>query len=53
MKISKDMLDIICIFEQIIDYKFKNKEYILEALTHRSYSNENKKYNFKFNNFNI
>ena len=46
MKISKDMLDSICKFEQIIDYKFKNKEYILEALTHSSYSNENKKYNF-------
>ena len=28
------------------DYKFNNKEYILEALTHSSYSNENKKYNF-------
>ena len=46
MKISKDMLDNICKFEEIIDYKFKNKEYILEALTHSSYSNENKKYNF-------
>lgn len=46
MKISKLMLDNICKFEKIIDYKFKNKEYILEALTHSSYSNENKKYNF-------
>lgn len=46
MKISKIMLDNICKFEKIIDYKFKNKEYILEALTHSSYSNENKKYNF-------
>ena len=26
--------------------KFNNKEYILEALTHSSYSNENKEYNF-------
>ncbi len=46
MKISKIMLDNICKFEKIIDYKFKNKEYILEALTHSSYSNENKRYNF-------
>ena len=46
MKISKIMLDNICKFEKIIDYKFKNKEYLLEALTHSSYSNENKKYNF-------
>ena len=27
-------------------YEFKNKEYILEALTHSSYSNENKNYPF-------
>lgn len=46
MRISKRILDNICKFEENIDYKFKNKEYILEALTHSSYSNENKKYNF-------
>lgn len=46
MKISKRILDNIYKFEKIIDYKFNNKEYILEALTHSSYSNENKRYNF-------
>ena len=46
MKISKRILDNIYKFENIIDYKFNNKEYILEALTHSSYSNENKRYNF-------
>ena len=46
MKISKRILDNICKFEENIDYKFNNKEYILEALTHSSYSNENKRYNF-------
>ena len=34
------------LFEQKINYEFKNKEYILEALTHSSYSNENKNYPF-------
>ena len=34
-------------FEDIISYKFNDKSYILEALTHSSYSNENK--NYKFN----
>ncbi len=42
MKISKKLLDNIQRFENVINYKFKNKEYILEALTHSSYSNENK-----------
>ena len=46
MRISKRILDNIYKFEETIDYKFNNKEYILEALTHSSYSNENKKYNF-------
>ncbi|MGL5329230.1 MAG: ribonuclease III [Peptostreptococcaceae bacterium] len=46
MKISKRILENIYKFEEMIDYKFNNKEYILEALTHSSYSNENKKYNF-------
>lgn len=32
-------------FEAAIDYKFNNREYILEALTHSSYSNENKNSN--------
>jgi ribonuclease-3 len=34
-------------FESIIKYEFDNKEYIIEALTHSSYSNEHK--NFSFN----
>lgn len=34
-------------FEEVIGYKFNNRECILEALTHSSYSNENKK--FKYN----
>ncbi|MGL5347446.1 MAG: ribonuclease III [Peptostreptococcaceae bacterium] len=46
MKINKKILDNINKFEDIIDYKFENKEYILEALTHSSYSNENKSYEF-------
>ncbi|HSQ88678.1 ribonuclease III [Romboutsia sp.] len=46
MKINKKISDIIDKFENIIDYKFENREYILEALTHSSYSNENKDYDF-------
>lgn len=46
MKLNKKILDNIDKFETIIKYKFSNKEYILEALTHSSYSNENKNYNF-------
>ncbi|MDK2563208.1 ribonuclease III [Romboutsia sedimentorum] len=46
MKINKKISDTIDKFENIIDYKFENREYILEALTHSSYSNENKDYNF-------
>ncbi|MBC5996090.1 ribonuclease III [Romboutsia ilealis] len=46
MRISKRILENIYKFEETIDYKFNNKEYILEALTHSSYSNENKRYNF-------
>lgn len=46
MKLNRKILDNIDKFENIIDYKFKNKEYILEALTHSSYSNENKNYDF-------
>lgn len=34
-------------FESVIGYNFNNREYILEALTHSSYSNENRK--FKYN----
>lgn len=47
MKLNKKILENINKFEDIIHYKFSNKEYILEALTHSSYSNENK--NFEFN----
>lgn len=46
MKLNKKILDNIDKFEKIIKYKFSNKEYILEALTHSSYSNENKNYDF-------
>ena len=46
MKINKKILDNINKFENIIDYKFEKKEYILEALTHSSYSNENRSYEF-------
>ena len=30
--------------ESKIDFKFKNKDYLLQALTHRSYLNENPKW---------
>ena len=46
MKINKKISETIEQFESIIEYNFKNKEYILEALTHSSYSNENKEYDF-------
>ncbi|WP_297134734.1 ribonuclease III [Terrisporobacter sp.] len=47
MNINKKVIYNISKFEEIIDYRFANKNYILEALTHSSYSNENK--NYKFN----
>ena len=40
---EKDNLELIAEFENIIGYKFKNKKWIMEALTHSSYSNENKR----------
>lgn len=46
MRLNKIISDNISEFENTIEYKFKNREYILEALTHSSYSNENKNYNF-------
>ena len=46
MKINRRISSNIDFFEQKINYEFKNKEYILEALTHSSYSNENKNYPF-------
>lgn len=46
MKINKKISDTIEQFENIIEYRFDNKDYILEALTHSSYSNENKDYEF-------
>ncbi|MEG1141527.1 MAG: ribonuclease III [Clostridia bacterium] len=46
MKLNKKKSDKIDEFEKIINYKFEKKEYILEALTHSSYSNENKNYDF-------
>ncbi|WP_312287145.1 MULTISPECIES: ribonuclease III [Terrisporobacter] len=47
MNVNKKAIYNISKFEEIIDYKFEDKSYILEALTHSSYSNENK--NYKFN----
>lgn len=46
MKINKKISDTIEQFENIIEYRFNNRDYILEALTHSSYSNENKDYEF-------
>ena len=46
MKINRRILNNISLFEENINYEFTNKEYILEALTHSSYSNENKNYPF-------
>lgn len=46
MKINRRISSNIELFEEKINYEFKNKEYILEALTHSSYSNENKNYPF-------
>ena len=46
MKINRRISSNIELFEQKINYEFKNKEYILEALTYSSYSNENKNYPF-------
>ena len=36
-------------FEEIINYKFKNKENIITALTHSSYANENKNEKLPYN----
>lgn len=47
MNINKKVIYNINKFEETIGYTFENKSYILEALTHSSYSNENK--NYKFN----
>jgi len=47
MNVNKKTIYNISKFEEIIDYTFEDKSYILEALTHSSYSNENK--NYKFN----
>lgn len=47
MNINKKVIYNISKFEDTINYTFDNKSYILEALTHSSYSNENK--NYKFN----
>lgn len=47
MNVNKKAIYNISKFEDTINYTFENKSYILEALTHSSYSNENK--NYKFN----
>ncbi|MST04143.1 MAG: ribonuclease III [Candidatus Pacebacteria bacterium] len=36
-------------FEKIIDYKFKNQDFLKEALTHRSYLNENSEWKYSQN----
>lgn len=36
-------------FEDLISYKFKNRKYLLIALTHSSYANENRKSNLESN----
>ena len=46
MKVNRKAIDNINKFEEIIGYTFEEKSYILEALTHSSYSNENKRYKF-------
>ena len=35
--------------EQTIGYTFRNKEYLIEALRHSSYANENRQYGFPSN----
>lgn len=47
MNINRKAIYNISKFEETINYTFENKSYILEALTHSSYSNENK--NYKYN----
>lgn len=47
MNVNKKTIYNINRFEETINYTFEDKSYILEALTHSSYSNENK--NYKFN----
>ena len=47
MNVNKKTIYNISRFEETINYTFEDKSYILEALTHSSYSNENK--NYKFN----
>lgn len=46
MNVNKKVIYNISKFEEIINYTFEDKSYILEALTHSSYSNENKDYEF-------
>ena len=46
MNVIKKAIYNISRFEDTIKYTFENKSYILEALTHSSYSNENKDYKF-------
>ncbi|SHH07686.1 ribonuclease-3 [Tepidibacter thalassicus DSM 15285] len=47
--LKNDVKNFIKKFEEEIQYKFKNKDYLIEALTHSSYANENKKSNIKYN----
>jgi ribonuclease-3 len=46
---NKNIKKFIKEFEEKIGYKFNNEDYLLEALTHSSYANENKKNNIKYN----
>ena len=46
---SKDWLEQICNFENKIGYSFKNKKYLIEALTHSTYSYEHSMYGLECN----
>ena len=49
MKIKDLPKDYTTEFEKVLGYEFNNKANLLEALTHSSYANENKKSNIKYN----
>ncbi len=49
MRLKEEIQNSIKKFEKTIEYTFKNKEHLIEALTHSSYANENKKINIKYN----
>lgn len=49
-KLTKEETQIITAVEKKIGYTFKKKQYLMEALTHRSYSNELRKKGLAYNN---